>query len=489
MTKIFVLIGDPDDPALKACAQSLQTKCVMQTTEYLNCKIIVITPGKKILCDNCERENVQSLPKGRIMFALHYYEQYEKMYSSHNNYKDMFDWRLDPTKYQQKYEPIIDGNERVQSCRDRLNSARYDEILHAKDELHFFSDGDLITHVLVDGKTIQVDFVVQAKNHCAFSAEKLDSSLRITKLFKKKTEIPLDPTQAPTAALIVAKNVFVCGKAASFTTFDACAFSGIYVAEYIKTFLLGIMLNYFSVVTSNAEKIKEYESICGPVIAVEPPHDGFGVHVSPQAYKECDIKRTTLALAIIKYGTAKIFDENSHACFFDANALTVCSKDEILKTLKDIYAYEKKEEEQPWPGTGVDNWLQLLDRCPKLQDEQVGRNAFWRCSQVLLEKDKDEDNKKGQEISRYDGNMTNACCWGRIVLPRGENGFGFDSRFEPKTKDFTLVGKTFAEMDWKEKNKYSARASAILSNLYFFLFSKVRLQEETKKASEKTIEN
>jgi len=44
---------------------------------------------------------------------------------------------------------------------------------------------------------------------------------------------------------------------------------------------------------------------------------------------------------------------------------------------------------------------------------------------------------------------------GNIVSPRGENGFGWDSIFQPSGSD-----KTFAEMSLEEKTKYSMRAIA-----------------------------
>lgn len=48
-------------------------------------------------------------------------------------------------------------------------------------------------------------------------------------------------------------------------------------------------------------------------------------------------------------------------------------------------------------------------------------------------------------------------CEGKISeTPKGSNGFGYDPVFEPAG-----TGRTFAEMDLKEKNRYSHRAKAI----------------------------
>lgn len=53
---------------------------------------------------------------------------------------------------------------------------------------------------------------------------------------------------------------------------------------------------------------------------------------------------------------------------------------------------------------------------------------------------------------------------GRIVLPRGKNGFGWDLIFQPDGSD-----KTFAQMDQKEKNMVSMRRLAVEKMLRFML--------------------
>jgi non-canonical purine NTP pyrophosphatase (RdgB/HAM1 family) len=56
----------------------------------------------------------------------------------------------------------------------------------------------------------------------------------------------------------------------------------------------------------------------------------------------------------------------------------------------------------------------------------------------------------------HDGKMQfcESELWGRIVSPRGNNGFGWDAIFMPDKCD-----KTLAEMDVKEKNEISARGT------------------------------
>lgn len=58
--------------------------------------------------------------------------------------------------------------------------------------------------------------------------------------------------------------------------------------------------------------------------------------------------------------------------------------------------------------------------------------------------------KKG-DVKFFEGGLN-----GKIVKPRGENGFGWDPIFE-----VSEFGKTFAEMTSEEKNKYSMRRLAI----------------------------
>jgi non-canonical purine NTP pyrophosphatase (RdgB/HAM1 family) len=56
----------------------------------------------------------------------------------------------------------------------------------------------------------------------------------------------------------------------------------------------------------------------------------------------------------------------------------------------------------------------------------------------------------GTKISFFEGNIS-----GKIVSPRGENGFGWDAIFEPEGSK-----KTFAEMSDEEKNSISMRKIA-----------------------------
>ena len=169
--------------------------------------------------------------------------------------------------------------------------------------------------------------------------------------------------------------------------------------------------------------------------------------------------------------------------FIDANALTLYdAKDEIRKGLCDsIYrddihqnipyynsdAYQEKEILEQAPGTDIDNWIKFMDQFPEETDMVNGKKARWNCTVALVNKE--------TKISQYEYSNTqflNESFWGSIVLPpRGNNGFGFDSRFVPEN-----TNKTYAEMDLDEKNYQSARARGILDCLYWLV-----LKEEFQK--------
>lgn len=67
---------------------------------------------------------------------------------------------------------------------------------------------------------------------------------------------------------------------------------------------------------------------------------------------------------------------------------------------------------------------------------------------------------KNGKINYFEGEIK-----GKIVAPRGENGFGWDAIFQPEGYD-----KSFAEMEIEEKNKISHRRIA-LSKLRDYLKS------------------
>lgn len=96
-----------------------------------------------------------------------------------------------------------------------------------------------------------------------------------------------------------------------------------------------------------------------------------------------------------------------------------------------------------WPGVMTKRFYKGYDQERNLEiikkvNEVFDRTAFFRCSLVYYD---------GNDIIEGKGVMN-----GKIVhVPRGEDGFGFDSIFELEN------GKTLAEISSDEKNKCSAR--------------------------------
>lgn len=87
----------------------------------------------------------------------------------------------------------------------------------------------------------------------------------------------------------------------------------------------------------------------------------------------------------------------------------------------------------------------------KFFNQKLGRGALWQLAEHA-------DNKALTVtcfMGYYDGKTTRIVegnVQGKVVPPRGENGFGFDFVLVPDGHD-----RTFAEMSPEEKNKISAR--------------------------------
>lgn len=88
--------------------------------------------------------------------------------------------------------------------------------------------------------------------------------------------------------------------------------------------------------------------------------------------------------------------------------------------------------------------IQLTDIFKQLQSTQKTLRAVASCVLSI-------GNVKTKEILQFEGSIN-----GTIVNPRGKKGFGWDALFQPEGQN-----KTYAEMDFDEKNEYSHRAKAI----------------------------
>lgn len=94
--------------------------------------------------------------------------------------------------------------------------------------------------------------------------------------------------------------------------------------------------------------------------------------------------------------------------------------------------------------------------------EKLGCDGIYN----LIKSYENKSAKATCKYAYYDGKKVNiftGVVYGKIVKPRGENGFGFDKIFQPNG-----YSKTYAEMDIVDKNKISERFLAI-SNLVKFL--------------------
>ena len=62
----------------------------------------------------------------------------------------------------------------------------------------------------------------------------------------------------------------------------------------------------------------------------------------------------------------------------------------------------------------------------------------------------------GQSVQVFTG-----CVQGRIVAPRGQQGFGWDAIFEPQNQTSRASAQTFGQMSLEQKQRYSMRGLAL----------------------------
>ena len=125
-----------------------------------------------------------------------------------------------------------------------------------------------------------------------------------------------------------------------------------------------------------------------------------------------------------------VFDNYGFNCFADDTGLEVDALDGEPGVYSARYAGEQRIDE--------DNMALVLNKLEGKSD----RSAQFRTVIAL--------NIRGIQFV-FEGIVK-----GQILKEgRGENGFGYDPIFEPEN-----CGKSFAEMDMKEKNSYSHRARA-----------------------------
>jgi XTP/dITP diphosphohydrolase len=162
----------------------------------------------------------------------------------------------------------------------------------------------------------------------------------------------------------------------------------------------------------------------------------------------------------------KIFNDTEILSLKDANINIEIEEDQntfygnALKKAQEIYKITKIpviaddsglciEELNDWPGVMTHRFAG-----DKITDEEKNK--------IIIEKLKDIENKRAKVICNlvyYDGTsiqVGEGIIEGKITLPRGKNGFGFDPIFELNT------GKTLAELTPEAKNNQSARYLAAI---------------------------
>ena len=275
----FCFFGSRDCIALKFCANTLRTMCKLQKKK-IECHIVLVETKIELQRNDC---NVVAQPfVGRMQTAVLTYYGY------------------DIKKSIKKEENLYTKNWNSEYEIPPLQNTVYDEIIFASQEIILEKTNNKFTKLFVNGRIIHFDFLVQSQNNTAFHVKELDKSLRALQICEKNFDIPMAPSQAPLTNRtdkVIVENAFLCGKAALYSTKDAAAVSGIFVAQYIK-FMLKVSCDYFTVVTSNAKKAAEYENICGPVYLKNPKTYMFAVNLHHDALNDARKKRSIVSLKV-----------------------------------------------------------------------------------------------------------------------------------------------------------------------------------------------
>lgn len=132
----------------------------------------------------------------------------------------------------------------------------------------------------------------------------------------------------------------------------------------------------------------------------------------------------------------KSYSENSMI-----KAKAIAEKTNMI-VLADDAGIEIKALGDNFPGIYSHRYLETIDSLTQISDKCLNSDAKFHCSIVVL-------NYTTTPII-CEGEVE-----GKIVEPKGKNGFGYDPIFMPNGYD-----KTFGEMLEKDKNKISHRANA-----------------------------
>ena len=174
-------------------------------------------------------------------------------------------------------------------------------------------------------------------------------------------------------------------------------------------------MNNITFITGNNDKLREVERILGPVDHVN--YDLQEVQGNPEFIVK------TKCLEAFKILKTPVLIEDTSLCF---NAL---SNSKVVLPGPYIKWFQK---------LGLNTIVQLLDN---FQD----KTAYDLCIYAYCEIE--------DEVQLFIGKTS-----GKITSPRGNNGMGWDSIFQPDTCELT-----YAEMTNIEKDKYSSRSKALQS--------------------------
>ncbi|TNE55062.1 MAG: RdgB/HAM1 family non-canonical purine NTP pyrophosphatase [Bacteroidetes bacterium] len=181
--------------------------------------------------------------------------------------------------------------------------------------------------------------------------------------------------------------------------------------------------------SSNAHKSHEIKQLLGKEWELKNLND---LHFHEEIVEDAD---TFEGNALIKAET--IFKRFGTNCFADDSGLVIPALHGAPGVLSARYAGPEKDDQK--------NLLKVLRDMEQLEDR---RAYFITCIALVMD----------GEVNYFEGKVEGHIRRDTI----GTHGFGYDPIFEPE-----LCGKTFAEMDTEEKNRYSHRARAMKAFLSY----------------------
>jgi XTP/dITP diphosphohydrolase len=186
------------------------------------------------------------------------------------------------------------------------------------------------------------------------------------------------------------------------------------------------MSNTIVLASNNAGKVREFNTLLGPLGLVARPQSEFNVPEAEEPYLTFVENALTKARHAARLTGLPALADDSGVC---ANALGGAPG-----VLSARYAGEPKSDSN--------NSKKLVADLAA----QADRSAYYYCVLVFVRHA--DDPQPVIADGRWDGEI--------VAEPRGEGGFGYDPHFW-----LPQLGKTAAELSAEEKNSYSHRAQAL----------------------------